>query len=70
MYNLNCTDLKQIDDTKKHTKTHNVDHGNREDICVNQNHQIRAQKNKKDAATTVHPLLKNEVDFELLRRYI
>ena len=31
-----------------------VDHGNKEKNVVNQNQQMRAQKNRKDAATTEH----------------
>ena len=43
---------------------------NKEKNVVNKNQQIRAQKNRKDVATTEPHPLENEVDFEVLWRCI
>ena len=43
---------------------------NKEEIYFNQNQQMMAQKNRKDAATRKSSSTKNEVDFELLWRIL
>ena len=43
---------------------------NKEKNDVNQNQQMRTQKNRMDPVTVEHHLLENEVDFELLWRCI